>query len=426
MAIFELLKNNSLAHESNIPVDLLRGLDFLAGTILILLFLLSTFLNPIVFFHYWKLPSTIPNILYRILAFSDFSANVIRPLLNAFMHFSPNVLTEILLETTIRSNIFTIIIIMSMTLSIASVALLAVTRAIKIQWPFYRVKKRMVFCWLGSVALLQFVVTLSFISEDRNLVRNFVCSGTCVSIKVNDLGNGKERIQLSVRTLMAAFLMYFHAFISVVVSIWAIASLAIAIRLSKVTKNINNATSNRNEPELKLKLAAFQKILKKFKSCRAIIMVNFTSMMMVISAATMVARSQVITQIGPENVGHCRVAYTCQTLSGPLPQSGSPAREARGAAAAAAPHISNVKLGRNVRQAYTANVIVPSIMSATNPLILVWYNEDLRARLMFCKNTTDQSVGRSQNFSGLRGSSLQQSLGTTGNQRRTVSSRGND
>ena len=55
----------------------------------------------------------------------------------------------------------------------------------------------------------------------------------------------------------------------------------------------------------------------------------------------------------------------CQTSSGPLPQSGSPAREARGAAAAAhrgrpqgrpqgpptgPPYISNVKLGRNVRQ----------------------------------------------------------------------------
>ena len=368
MAIFELLKNNSLAHESNIPVDLLRGLDFLAGTILILLFLLSTFLNPIVFFHYWKLPSTIPNILYRILAFSDFSANVIRPLLNAYMHFSPNVLTEVLSETTIRSNIFTVIIIMSMTLSIASVALLAVTRAIKIQWPFYRLKKRMVFYWLGSVAILQFVVSLSFISEDRNLVRDFVCSGTSVSIKVIDLGNGKERIRLSVRTIMAAFLMYFHAFISVVVSIWAIASLAIAIKLSKVTKHVNNATSNLNEPKHKPK-GAFQKILTKFKSCRAIIMVNFTSMMMVISAATMVARSQA-TQIGPENVGHCRVAYT-------------------------------------------VNVIVPSIMSATNPFILVWYNEDLRARLMVCKKyTTDQSVGRSQNFSGQRGSSLQQSLGT--------------
>ena len=369
MAIFELLKNNSLASESYIPVDFLRGLDFLAGTILILMFLLSTFLNPIVFLHYWKLPSTIPNILYRLLAFSDFSANVIRPLLNAFMHFTPNVLTEVLSETTIRSNIFTVIIIMSMTLSIASVALLAVTRAIKIQWPFYRVKKRMVFCWLGSVALLQFVVTLSFISEDRNLVRDFICSGTSVSIKV-DLGNGKERLRLSARTLMAAFLMYFHAFISVIVSIWAIVSLAIAIKLSKLTKN--NATSSRNDPEHKHK-TAFQKILTKFKSCRAIIMVNFTSMMMVISAATMVVRSQA-TQIGPENVGHCRIAYT-------------------------------------------VNVIVPSIMSATNPFILVWNNEDLRARLMLCncKNTSGKIVRRSQNVAGL-GSSLQQSLRTPGNQ----------
>ena len=44
--------------------------------------------------------------------------------------------------------------------------------------------------------------------------------------------------------------------------------------------------------------------------------------------------------------------YYCQTLSGPLPQSGSPAREARGAAAAAPQGGSSVKLGHNVRQPY--------------------------------------------------------------------------
>ena len=51
-----------------------------------------------------------------------------------------------------------------------------------------------------------------------------------------------------------------------------------------------------------------------------------------------------------------RARFGCQTLSGPLPQSGSPAREARGAAAAAPQgYISNVKLGHNVRQRFGAS-----------------------------------------------------------------------
>ena len=47
---------------------------------------------------------------------------------------------------------------------------------------------------------------------------------------------------------------------------------------------------------------------------------------------------------------------TCQTLSGPLPRSGSPARVARGAAAAAPISneiLLNVEMGRNARQRET-------------------------------------------------------------------------
>ena len=57
---------------------------------------------------------------------------------------------------------------------------------------------------------------------------------------------------------------------------------------------------------------------------------------------------------------------TCQTLSGPLPQSGSPAREARGAATHAAPHsLPDVKMGRNVRQRMT-NPLFASNEGLTN------------------------------------------------------------
>ena len=52
-------------------------------------------------------------------------------------------------------------------------------------------------------------------------------------------------------------------------------------------------------------------------------------------------------------LGFWVMVLDCQTLSGPLPQSGSPAREARGAAAKLLPHSKiylNLKMGRNARQ----------------------------------------------------------------------------
>ena len=39
---------------------------------------------------------------------------------------------------------------------------------------------------------------------------------------------------------------------------------------------------------------------------------------------------------------------------------------------------------------YAVHLVIPTLMAATNPLILVWFNEDLRARVGCCKKRTNK------------------------------------
>ena len=84
MALAELIKSNSSDSIVSLSTEAYKTLNFIEGSFPIILFLLSTTLNPIVFYQYWKLPSTVPNLLYRILAIVDFVVNVSRPILLAF------------------------------------------------------------------------------------------------------------------------------------------------------------------------------------------------------------------------------------------------------------------------------------------------------------------------------------------------------
>ena len=333
MALFELLKNNSGIRAGVKSSEFMWGLDFAAGFLLILCFLLSSTLNPIVFYHYWKLPSTVPNILYRLLALADFTANNIRPLFSAYAHLSPDDITDILLDANIQSSVCTVVVMMSITLSTASVALIALTRAIKIHWPFYRVKKRLIFCWLGVLLTFQLTCIIYFLARDPSAVRNLVCSGTSVAVRFIDLPDGSIGWRVSARTIFAFVIMYVHALISILVSIWAIANLVKAIKQSKLTKN----TVVSEEGDRKNERNTLRKTLKKFKSCQAIVLINLTYVAMVVGAVITIAQM-------PDGAnGHYESVLNC-------------------------------------RASYGINIVLPSIMAATNPIILIRFNEDIRAR----------------------------------------------
>ncbi|KAL5253678.1 hypothetical protein ACHWQZ_G013449 [Mnemiopsis leidyi] len=312
--------------------EYLRNLDFAAGFFLIVLFLLSTTLNPIVFYHYWKLPSTVPNILYRLLALADFTANLIRPLYSAVTHLTPLVVTDILWEASIESSVYTVVIMMSITVSTAAVALIALTRAIKIQWPFYRVKKRLIFRWLGVLLIFQLSSIVYFLAHDRSVVRNLICTGTSVAVRFKRLPGGSVGWRVLSQTILSFVIMYIHALISILVSVWAIMNLLRAIKHSKLTKNsvFSKEGDKRN---------FLQETLRKFKSCKAIIIINLAYVVMVVG--TVIA----IVQMPDGDTVH-----------------------------------GDQHSVQNCRVSYALNIFLPSIMAATNPLILIGFNEEVQAR----------------------------------------------
>ena len=85
---------------------------------------------------------------------------------------------------------------MGVTISSAAVAILALTRAIKIQWPFYRIKKRYIFIWLAFVAKFEFVIVAFNLARDFANVKLFLCNCLCMSFKEFYIGEDKKGYQI--------------------------------------------------------------------------------------------------------------------------------------------------------------------------------------------------------------------------------------
>ena len=350
MAIAELILENSRAAPLNWSSEVWRTLDITSGSIQIILFLLSTTLNPIVFYHYWKLPSTVPNILYRLLAISDFMTNLARPLFIAAGHFSPreNKSLSVLIDTNLYSIIFTVMVRVSMTMSFTSVALLALTRAMKIQWPFYHIKKRYIFIWLSFIVTFISLVMIGNMVSEKNTLKNFICVGTVIALQFKNitLSGQDKQIQTADASLLSRLSyipMYFHAVIAVLVSIWAAVALARTIQESKVTKScgMSNCGTHRTP---------FQKAMNKFRGCGAIVIMNLTNVLLMVSLISLILTvkfADVKYAIGDGRIGFCQSIYVVQ-------------------------------------------FVFPTIIASTNPLVLIKFNLELRRRVVFWRTTSQQ------------------------------------
>ena len=337
MAIAKTIMNNSYPILVDKWSDVWRTADYILASFLILFFLLSTTLNPIVLYHYWKLPSTIPNILYRILAVSDLVTNLARPLVMSFAHLMSEEVESLAQDPNTFSKVITIAIRMSMTMSFAAVALLSLTRAIKIQWPFFHIRKMFIFVWLGGIFIFVLVIVIFNMAGtgDDTYIKRFVCIGTVVAFKGTITEDGRKVAEATKLSKMEICPMYIHAIIAAVVTIWAVVALARTIQQSKVTKT----SGDRN---VGIRKTAIRKIMEKFKGCGAIVIMNLTSLIMVISL----------------------VIYLLQTYKG----------------------------GRNkftsnqisfCHSAYLVNMVLPTTIAATNPVILIMFNEELKKKAMF-------------------------------------------
>jgi hypothetical protein len=223
---------------------------------------------------------------------------------------------------------------MSVTMTSAAVALLSLTRAIKIQWPFYHIKKRFIYIWLVFIAVFELTVVVTNFLIAFDEIKNFVCSFSSISLDEIHLDNGRTAYRIHRFSKIATFPILLHAWVTVAVSVWAIFALARAIQqrqLTKVSSSDATPDENNNDPTA---------LKRKFRGCEAIVIINFTSLVMVISLVAHIMNQDGNIALELDHIDFCSTSYI-------------------------------------------VHVILPSIIAASNPLILMKFNQDLRCRVTF-------------------------------------------
>ena len=276
--------------------------------------------------------------------------NLARPLFIAAGHFSPseNKSLSVLIDTNLYSIIFAVMVRVGMTMSFTSVALLALTRAIKIQWPFFHIKKRHIFIWLSLVATYISLVMIGNMVSERNTLKNFICVGTVIALQFKNISMAGQDKQMqaadaSLLSRLSHIPMYFHAVIAVIVSIWAAVALARTIKENKVTKSCGMSNCRTQK-------TPFQKAMNKFRGCGAIVIMNLTNICLMVSLISLILTvkyADVKYAVGDGRIGFCQSIYVVQ-------------------------------------------FVFPTIIAATNPLVLMKFNLELRRRVVFWKRSSQQ------------------------------------
>ena len=122
-------------------------LNYIWGVLILVPFIISSLINPVVFIYKYNQPRSAASLLYMMLSASDFMTTLLRPIflsyellkpgLDEYLPLSFNNCTTTRLFRGFYYNLFT-------ELSLATTASLAVMRFIAIQFPFYRPRKRLI------------------------------------------------------------------------------------------------------------------------------------------------------------------------------------------------------------------------------------------------------------------------------------------
>ena len=130
-------------------------MNYPAGVILILAYPLSFIFNPIVAIYHYR-QSRISATLFTILSITGFIYNLFRPLYSAFNFLKPY--RDNYGPATVLQAISSVMNTTLFWFSALVVSLLAVTRYISIKYPFYQLKRRYLYGYLSFFAIIQFVL----------------------------------------------------------------------------------------------------------------------------------------------------------------------------------------------------------------------------------------------------------------------------
>ena len=150
-----------------------RILNYSVGTLLIFCFLISTSLNPVLFYHHTSVQRQgITTFLFKTLAASDFLTNLLTPIVYSFYLFKPKIFSAVSPVIGTFCNI-------SCTMgcfSVCSTTLLAITRFLRITNPFARLKKvimiRFFLVYTFYMLVINCLLTLAFLNFLPNALIN--------------------------------------------------------------------------------------------------------------------------------------------------------------------------------------------------------------------------------------------------------------
>ena len=116
-------------------------LNYIVGVLILIFFIVSTLLNPVVFIYKYNQPRSAASLLYMMLSASDFLTTLLRPFLLSYELLKPGIddyISSCTMIKLFRNVYYSLFTELSMTIT----ACLAIMRFIAIQFPFYRPKKK--------------------------------------------------------------------------------------------------------------------------------------------------------------------------------------------------------------------------------------------------------------------------------------------
>ena len=330
MAVLETIVNHTAGITgSNIDY---KAMDYVYGTALIIFFVVSCVFNPFIAHHYYKKSLIISGLLYIMLAGLDFTTNLIRPVLMAYEHFKGGSPVALLRDSTTLYLVTTILSRLTITMSSSTVALLALTRLIKIQWPFQHINKRILLLWLFIVCGFQILALLYHFLNNLENLKIFLCFAS--SISVMSLSSNATQVEILVINPVSLYIcvpFFVHGFIAAVVSL---ASIAVLYKVIRKRRRVNHDNLSKF-PHSRRKFINMK--LSQLKGCRSIWVMNFTTLLSTVLIFSLL-------------------------LTGELYDKA----------------ISGFQL---CMPSYAVHFTIPSFIGASNPIILIWFNKELRSKL---------------------------------------------
>ena len=172
-------------------------LNYIVGVLILIFFIVSSLLNPVVFIYKYNQPRSAASLLYMMLSASDFLTTLLRPIILSYELLKPELDDYILLNCTATRTLRICYYYLFAELSSTTTASLAIMRFIAIQFPFYKPRKNIllggIIAWTLSWVIPMMMFKL-WVCNNQGAYNGFYVAWTRLSQFLNIFDNNNVNI----------------------------------------------------------------------------------------------------------------------------------------------------------------------------------------------------------------------------------------